>query len=219
MKRKQSKMFYLSVEGDSERYYFNWLQKLINRNENIKYTIKFKIRIDSPTSYAKGVELFEKVIVYHVIDYESSSPEHVKKFNNELKLLKEAKKLNYQIKDYKLAYCNFTFELWLILHLKQCFKSFNSRKDYLTLINDCFETKYESLEEFKKEINFKRCLERLTLEDVKRAIDNAKAIQNYNRKHHKDKEKKTSSLIYFTNNPSLNIHELIELILTSACIY
>ena len=44
MIRKLYKKYYLSVEGDTEQWYFEHLQELINNNNEIPYKVKFIIR-------------------------------------------------------------------------------------------------------------------------------------------------------------------------------
>ena len=79
-----------------------------------------------------------------------------------MKEAKQQKNIKYQ-----LGYSNFTFELWIILHKKDCFGPFYNRKQYLVPIQQCFNEKFEDLEHYKQENTFKRCLEKLTLNDVK----------------------------------------------------
>lgn len=61
-------------------------------------------------------------MVIHICDIESNGEYHTDKFQNILKEMSEVKKqknINYQ-----LGYSNFTFELWIILHKKDCFSQF-----------------------------------------------------------------------------------------------
>lgn len=47
----------------------------------------------------------------------------------------------------------------------------NSRKQYLGPINKAFGEKFESMDEFKKEENFQRCLRKMDLSNVISAIE------------------------------------------------
>ena len=89
----------------------------------------------------------------HICDVESTDKYHLDKFENILKEMKEAKReKNIQ---YHLGYSNFTFELWLIMHKKDCFKGFANRKQYLIPIQQCFNEKFEDIDYFKHESTFK----------------------------------------------------------------
>lgn len=113
---------------------------------------------------------------------------------------------------YRLGYSNFSFELWLILHKKECNGSFNHRRQYLVPINQAFGESFEDLDQYKQEGNFKRCLSKLTLEDVKHAIRRADAITARNEKDAKILVK-YKGYSYYRDNPSLSIHEVIHLIM------
>lgn len=67
-------------------------------------------------------------------------------------------------------------------------KSKNQRSDYLYDINKCFNTQFDSMAEYKEEINFKRLLDTLTLENVLYAIENAEKIECQNLKKAKKVE-------------------------------
>jgi hypothetical protein len=212
MKRRQTLTFYFSVEGDTEYHYLKWLQNAINRTDKIRYKVKFIIRKDNPLSSVKSITFFEKATVCHLMDFESNDYEHVNKFNNTLALMKKTKnEFKNKIDDYELGYCNYTFELWIILHKKECRKPFSQRGHYLEEINKCYKTNYISLEDFKKENNFKKCLDLLTISDVKSAIKNARIITKHNEKHNKLHTR--YSYNYYSDNPSLSIHEIIAKIL------
>lgn len=86
--------------------------------------------------------------------------------------------------------------------------SFSNKKSYLKDINILYEEKFQSLDEYKQEDNFKRVLSKITLEDVKFAIENGKIIRN---KNLEEKKKIISGKFeYFEENPDLTIHSCIE---------
>lgn len=125
-----------------------------------------------------------------------------------MKEAKQQKNIKYQ-----LGYSNFTFELWIILHKKDCFGPFYNRKQYLVPIQQCFNEKFEDLEHYKQENTFKRCLEKLTLNDVKSAIKRADKLSQQNISDHK-KIVKHSGYSYYRENPALSINEVVKRILT-----
>ena len=54
---------------------------------------------------------------------------------------------------YALGYSNFTFELWMILHKRDCNGSLTDRRQYLNPINQAFGEKFENLDQYKHEDN------------------------------------------------------------------
>ena len=113
---------------------------------------------------------------------------------------------------YQLGYSNFTFELWMILHKKDCFSQFTDRKQYLIPIQQCFNEKFEDWGHYKNESAFKRCLSKLTIDDVKLAVKRADKIAKYNIEN--KKLIKLSGYSYFNENPALSINEVVKRILT-----
>ena len=101
---------------------------------------------------------------------------------------------------------------------KACNKRLNHRKDYLAPINDCFNEKFEDLDHYKREKDFMRCLSKLTLDDVKKAIEKAEKINSqnilngYNEENYKGYK-------YFKENPSLSIHEQVKTILIECGVF
>lgn len=168
----ETKKYVLTVEGETEKWYFLWLRDQINKVESRKYNVSILPKVEqSPRSFYKGTNSKATPEVMHVCDIESNEKYHQDKFQNVLKEMSEAKKQK-KIK-YQLGYSNFTFELWIILHKKDCFGPLTNRKQYLSPIQQCFGEKFEDLEHYKSEQSFKRCLSKLTLEDVKSAIKRA----------------------------------------------
>ena len=84
--------------------------------------------------------------------------------------------------DLKLDYSNFTFELWIILHKTDCNGAKTHRKQYLPELNKAYDEKFEDLQEYKRENDFKRILKKLTIEDVISAVKRAEAIMKRNEK-------------------------------------
>lgn len=113
---------------------------------------------------------------------------------------------------YKFGYTNLTFDLWIILHKVACNASQAHRKNYINPLNRSYGEKFENMDEYKHEDNFKRCLEQLSIDNVRDAIDRANKIMTRNRENgyllYEYKGYK-----YYKENPSLTINEIIEKIL------
>lgn len=211
-KLKTSKSYYFSVEGETEKWYFEHLQNLINSSEMAKHPVKFIIRIrKDPREMVKTLTITNEATVYHVCDTESNSDEHTKLFRATLDNMKSACSMGKKVK-YKLGYSNFAFDLWIALHKRDCKAPLSDRKQYLNILNNGFDEHFISMDEYKKEDNFKRCLNKIKLEDVIAAIGMAEEIMAYNKSNgYKPVEYK--KFTYYTENPSLSVHEIIADIL------
>lgn len=211
--RKENHTFYFSVEGQTEEMYLEWLQRKINTTPEAKCTVKFNTKIEkNPLSYIKSLTTIGKVEVTHIFDYESSDQQHKDLFLETLKNMKKATMLGKKIK-YKLGYSNFTFELWMILHKTSCNTVLAHRRQYLSKINKSFGCDFQSLDDYKREDNFNKILESLTLDDVRQAVKRSKEIMYENEKRHYSL-KKYSNYSYYEENPSLSVWEIIEEILS-----
>ncbi len=204
----ETKKYTLTVEGETEKLYFEWLQDKINNIDSRKYNVSFKIKVDqSPKSFYKSTNSKITPEAFHIMDFESKDEYHTNKFKETLKEMKEAKIQKNIV--YSLGYSNFTFELWIILHKHDLFKELNHRKDYLPYIQKCFNEKFEKLDDYKREKNFKRCLSKLTFNDVKEALKRANTIDKINIEKER-KLKRESGFSYYEDNPSLSINKIIE---------
>ena len=132
--RKETKQYTLTVEGNTEKWYFEWLQKEINSFDTAKYKVKINLSIQQyPLSYAKKLNAKSTPFVVHICDIEGNIREDIEKFETVLSELKEAKEQKRI--EYRLGYSNFTFELWMILHKQNCSGSFTDRSKYLTIFS------------------------------------------------------------------------------------
>ena len=61
-----------------------------------------------------------------------------------------------------------------------CFGSLTHRRNYLPHINRAYGEEFESMDEYKHEDNFKRCLKQLSLEDVIKAVERSEKIMILN---------------------------------------
>lgn len=211
--KKVCNKYYLSVEGETEKWYFERLQNLINDKKELSYKVKFDIRISkSIISRAKSISAPYKIKAFHICDYESNSEVHTKQFNQILDDLKNVKKINKNI-NYKLGYSNFSFDLWMILHKKQQKGMVSHRKQYVEGINKAYNEKFQFIDDYKEEKNFKRILSKISLEDVITAINNGNEIRKLKEQNSKENYRKYGQFEYYTENPDVTINECVEQIL------
>lgn len=211
--RKEIKQYFFTVEGETEKWYLDWLQDAINGEPSAEYKVSIRSRVEkNPLKYAKGVPIIAKVEINHWFDYESHDPGHVKRFLETLDSLREANKIRGRQIKYLLGYSNLTFELWMVLHKESCNAYTEHRSHYLRHINSAFEERFAELDTYKEESNFKRILRKLMLDDVKRAIRRAKNIMQRN-KEDGLRSLEHKGFTYFRDNPALTVHESIEKIM------
>lgn len=210
--RKETRKYYFSVEGETEKWYLDWLQKTINVTPESKYNVKLDAKIQKdPLARVKGMTLLEQTEITHVFDRESEDSIHTKQFQETLDRMSDAEQLGKDI-DYKLGYSNFTFELWIILHKVDCNGAKTNRKQYLYDLNKAYGEKFEDLKEYKRENDFKRILKKLTIEDVIYAVRRAETIMKRNEESgYRLQQYKGYS--FYKENPSLSIWEIIGKIL------
>ena len=159
--------------------YFGWLGKQINACEGRAFNASINAKVQqSPRKFYKGLNAKATPQVIHICDVESNEPVHVDKFQNILSEMKEAK--SQKKISYVLGYSNFTFELWMVLHKRTCNGSLSHRRQYLAPICDAFGEKFEDLDHYKREDAFVRCLNKLTLEDVRAVVRRAETITSLN---------------------------------------
>lgn len=132
---KTTRKYYFTVEGDTEKWYLDWLKEKINNEPATKYNVSIDCKIQkNPLKRAKTINVLSEIVITHVFDYESNDEVHTTQFQKTLDLLKETSKLGKQIK-YNMGYSNFTFELWMVLHKTNCNSLFVHRSQYLEPIN------------------------------------------------------------------------------------
>ncbi|UNK19353.1 hypothetical protein MNQ98_04780 [Paenibacillus sp. N3/727] len=70
--RKDNKQYFFTVEGETEKWYLDWLEAEINAvldanpASNIKVSIKSKVE-KNPLKYAKSLPIISKVEVTHLL--------------------------------------------------------------------------------------------------------------------------------------------------------
>ena len=210
--RKETRKYFFTVEGETEKWYFEWLQRAINGESAAIYTVKFNCPIQKdPLKRAKSLVTLEKTEITHVMDRESEEEVHIQQFETALSRMKSAEKIGKNIK-YNLGYSNFTFELWIILHKADCIGSLTHRRQYILPLNKAYSEQFDDLDQYKHEGNFKRILAKLTLDDVGQAVRRSKTIMKINqdngcvlRQH--------MGYRYYIENPLLSIWESVERIM------
>lgn len=203
--------FVFTVEGETEQWYLQWLKNQINNCEERKFNVAIDVRVQqSPKKFYKNTSAMITPEVFHICDVESNEQIHIDKFRNILSEMKDAKKQKNIV--YKLGYSNFTFELWMILHKNICNGALTDRSQYLSYINHAFGEKFENLDQYKHEDNFKRCLGKLSLDDVHKAIQRAEVITENNIRDSKVMEK-YKGYSYYRDNPALSIQDAVKKIL------
>ena len=174
-KKLETLKYVFTVEGETEQWYFEWLRDEINACPERTYNVAIDAKVQqSPRKFYKSVTAKATPRVTHICDMESNEQVHVDKFKNILSEMKEArteKKITYT-----LGYSNYAFELWMVLHKRDCNGILAHRRNYLDPIQRAFGEKFENLDHYKNEDDFKRCLKKLTLDDVKAAISRAEGI-------------------------------------------
>ena len=206
-----TRKYTISVEGETEKWYFDWLEKQINACEGRAFNASIDAKVQqSPRKFYKGLNAKTTPQAIHICDVESNEPVHVDKFKSILSEMKEAK-VQKKIA-YVLGYSNFTFELWMVLHKRACNGSLIHRRQYLAPICDAFGEKFEDLDHYKREDAFARCLNKLTLEDVRAAIRRAETITSLNEQDGKTLVQH-KGYSYYRDNPALSIHKVVKTIL------
>lgn len=210
--RKETRKYYFSVEGKTEKLYLDWLQNTINSDLRSKYNVKFDSKIErNPVSRVKNLSPIGNIEITHIFDIESEATNHVKGFRKTLERMKEVQDLGKNIV-YKLGYSNLTFELWIILHKADCNGRKNNCKEYRPDLNNAYGEKFKDLQEYKNEDNFKkRILQNLTIKDVISAVKRSQAIMDGNKKIYELENHKGYE--YYKENPSLTVWEIINKIL------
>ena len=209
--RKIKRKYFFSVEGETEQWYLEWVKNQINKEETATCEVVFDVKIEkNPVKRVRGMTIIGKTEVWHLSDYESDEDVHKEQFIETMDKMKEAQGIK-QVK-YFFGYSNLAFDLWIVLHKSNCNGPKSHRRQYLIDINRAYDEKFENMHQYKHEGNFKRCLSKLTLADVKEAILRAKTIMN-NLAENQAQIRQYKGFSYYTENPSLEIWRILEKIL------
>ena len=222
MIRNESRQVLVSVEGvNCERMYFEHLAKLINTSGRNKYNLNISPKAMSPLQYAKRNaykqayrQKGEKTLPYiHIQDIEDYYDTPLqKKFYRIIDEMRAAERM-FDI-SYRLCYSNYTFELWMLLHVADMTAGVTNRAAYLRPINQHFKRKYSSLDEFKNTLEFQRILDGfITLDAVFDAVKRAKRIVENNAQQNK-KRITYKGVTFYPDNPDVTVHEIVQMILS-----
>ena len=97
MFKKECRIYYFSVEGETEKWYLEWLQGQINSNENAIYNVKFILKVEkNPKKMIKKINVLSDIEILHVFDFEELQNEM--SFQRTLSVMKEASKLKKKVK-------------------------------------------------------------------------------------------------------------------------
>ena len=78
--RKETRKYYFSVEGETEKWYLDWLQKTINAIPDSKYNVKLDSKIQKdPLARVKGMTLIDEIEITHVFDRKNKNPTHARR--------------------------------------------------------------------------------------------------------------------------------------------
>ena len=195
--RKMNARYYFTVEGETEKWYLEWLRDAINADPRSKVKVVGSPKVQkNPVKWAKAkTNLDKSAKVFHVFDFEDEEPIHVKAFKDTLANMKKAGSLGRGFR-YVSAYSNLTFELWMVLHKGDC-PALAHRRQYLKPINDLYGEHFESLDEYKHEANFKRVLGKLTVDD---AVTLAKRAEE-----HGLRKAQHCGYSYYLDNPATDL--------------
>lgn len=184
---------------------------MINSVPERKFNVSFvrKKEID-PIRFVKWLSIQDKTIIYHLSDYESNDREHQMRFTRTMDKMREAEKLGKNVK-YLFGYSNFTFDLWIILHKANCLGQLSDRSQYLNKIKSVFGEEFMSMDEYKEDGNFHRCLSKLTLDDVREAVRRSEKIMSHNAETYSQVEYRKFK--HYRENPALEVGTIISGIL------
>lgn len=72
--RKENRRYVFTVEGETEQWYFDWLEDQINACDDSKYTVSIVTKVQqSPKKYSKTVNPISTPKVTHICDYEKEN--------------------------------------------------------------------------------------------------------------------------------------------------
>lgn len=202
--RKMNARYYFTVEGETEKWYLEWLRDAINADPRSKVKVVCSPKVQkNPVKWAKAkTNLDKSAKVFHVFDFEDEEPIHVKAFKDTLANMKKAGSLGRGFR-YVSAYSNLTFELWMVLH-KGDSPALAHRRQYLKPINDLYGEHFESLDEYKHEANFKRVLGKLTVDDAVTAVGRAETLAKRAEEHGLRKAQHCG-YSYYLDNPATDL--------------
>ena len=80
---KDTKKYTFTVEGETEQWYFDWLEEQINQCETAKCKASIIAKVQqNPSKFAKTQAASATPTITHICDVESNEPVHVQKFKD-----------------------------------------------------------------------------------------------------------------------------------------
>lgn len=172
-------------EGQQEEMYFKHISKLIKQNyENANIVFK---KISKIQALSRSSTNIPKIAVF---DYDNNKVEFEKKV---------------KIKDIKTVYTSLNFDLWLLLHKSRFNKTVQNNNSYITKIKNAYNLGLE--EDIKKERVMEKILNNISIDDVRKAINNGNEIMNLKNKQDR---KIVNRKFYYYDNPSMNINDFFS---------
>ena len=210
--------YYISCEGETEKWYFEWLQNQINQDPRVKNKVKLHPKKGrSPTAFAKSNQgAFTPCKYFYLVrDIEDYEKLHLDQLHSACDNLKKASQIMRRCQ-FSIAYSNLTFEVWMIAHRKNV-PVVTDRRTYYQEINKAFHENFIDNADYKKEKNFHKLLNSLTLNDViDRALPECKRIRENNELNHIADRKEYKGLVYYLINPDSNVDQLVRKVLQDA---
>ena len=214
-------IYFLSCEGETERWYFEWLKNQINNDSRTKNKVDIKFKKLMPSAFAKSnagtftKDMLNDSIFCRIQDIEDYNDEHIMKFHLLLKSTKEARQ-RYKKISFIIGYSNFTFEVWILAH-KAKVREIVDRAYYYQEINSAYNTAFINNDDYKHENNFKNLLKQLTLDDViHKAIPECKRFVEKCYSDNPALKRELYGFKYIHANPDTTLHDFIRSILEYA---
>lgn len=200
---------HLYCEGDQEKYYFRRIKEIIFSQSQDNLLFEFDLHEvysggGGPTAVVNQAKnLFKTLEAYIIFDHD-----------NKQELFEDAID-NCKTNKYNLGYSNLNFDYWLILHKidksQISFRSALHNNDYVNQLKSVYGLRMS--DDIKNQVVIKKIMDSITIEDIKRAIENVKYIKNQNQTTYNHRKKQTPKGYVYFDNPDFSIHEIVENIL------
>ena len=199
--------YYGAYEGLQEEKYLKHLQFLINQNQNATKRVNFRFTSSNgggplyivqkslrSSTFANLKELIKNKKIVAIFDYD---------FKQDF-----IEAIHYGEKHCViLGYSNVNFDLWLLLHKKKFQKKITKTNGYEKELRKVYHLDKD--DNIKTEEHIEKILNQITLEDVKRAIENAREISKF----HEENKDNISSLSNHYEQPYIKLYEFIAMVL------
>lgn len=194
------KSYVCICEGKQEKKYLEHVSRLIkNFPEKV---VTFNCYIDKAYRLKK---IYEETDCGVLFDYDLDQTQ----FENSIKLCDQLHRERKRQNIYH-AYSSVNFDLCLILHKKDFFRTVNRNDAYITHVKNIYGLNKD--DDIKKVGIIRKILEQITLEDVKDAIKRAEKIKD--QKLERDAVRIGNTITY--TNPDFSLHNFLRLVLTDS---